>query len=800
MPRGTGASRLKGLSRSIISHHFRGRLRQTHVLTAGKQGQRLEAAAASRQAQVQEMSAEDREMQPPGDEGLDMSHAGGEYEAFEGLAHEVAGISRMEMAVPHHGMPPSPSDDDGQRVSLSEIELIDIFTRRRSSLRSQPHHQYPNETLIHHGYLGCPPLYPTVAISLHTLAAYRQTHRCIDQRLCTALKRDTPNWRLLNTCPACFYKLEDEPDLDFDWLVTMDGNNSLKRWDSTIYGTNARVDSRKVRSDFWIDPNTVDKFNGEVRAHAATPNQGDNALVDNMAVKTNPAPFSCADRWKNAGPEMRKKMFSVFDESGIFIAACRHRFVLLACDMIRSGELAKYPLAIIDKLLAVYGKGGACAYDIGCAFMKTLGMLTIGNVNSTGIQCIFLELDIAKERGANISFQHRTHSLVAPGMQARFIRHQVIEQHFAFWNDDKYAALSNFLWNHYPELDITNDDFPRYILQERAYLDSLKQLPTRDQICMRYVEALDELAERKTCWDSAREFANNALTGIATGSLEQINEALAQARIRVDSSYAKLQHAEMLVAHVEHQLAVEGWWEIGGDEYNRFKMEACLGKYCTALDDLECLIVMRLFELSKLSLSGTGYKLCQQIGKALQWRSEAIRNAINCYNVQAVALNPPCPKISWKDIADYSFLGDEDWAKPAHREATTKYFKLCRAHEELMRLNVEIRRLRTAIHAEQVQTTAVIEDLRLSDLKLAEELQRQWCSRAAINAVHLHRLDHIECLAGFSGVRGVGVRVQLTSTTPAQNPSMTVNAHTESVKLIPPSPNFHAYLILSRRR
>ncbi|KAG1775916.1 hypothetical protein EV702DRAFT_944194, partial [Suillus placidus] len=92
------------------------------------------------------------------------------------------------------------------------------------------------------------------------------------------------------------------------------------------------------------------------------------------------------------------------------------------------------------------------------------------------------------------------------------------------------------------------------------------------------------------------------------------------------------------------------------------------------------------------------------------------------------------------------------WAKPAHREATTKYFKLCRAHEELMQLNVEIHRLRTAIHTEQVQTTAVIEDLRLSDLKLAEELQRQWCLRAAINAVHLHRLDRIECLAGFLGV------------------------------------------------
>jgi hypothetical protein len=47
----------------------------------------------------------------------------------------------------------------------------------------------------------------------------------------------------------------------------------------------------------------------------------------------------CIDRWRNAGPEERKKMFALFEESGIFIASCRHRLVLLACDMIKSGEL-----------------------------------------------------------------------------------------------------------------------------------------------------------------------------------------------------------------------------------------------------------------------------------------------------------------------------------------------------------------------------------------------------------------------------------------------------------------------------
>ena len=50
-------------------------------------------------------------------------------------------------------------------------------------------------------------------------------------------------------------------------------------------------------------------------------------------------PIGCIERWKNAGPDERKKMVTLFEETGIFIASCRHRMVLAACDMVKSGEL-----------------------------------------------------------------------------------------------------------------------------------------------------------------------------------------------------------------------------------------------------------------------------------------------------------------------------------------------------------------------------------------------------------------------------------------------------------------------------
>lgn len=47
----------------------------------------------------------------------------------------------------------------------------------------------------------------------------------------------------------------------------------------------------------------------------------------------------CQERWKNMSEELTAKMWGIFDETGVFLALCRHGFVLLVADMIKSGEL-----------------------------------------------------------------------------------------------------------------------------------------------------------------------------------------------------------------------------------------------------------------------------------------------------------------------------------------------------------------------------------------------------------------------------------------------------------------------------
>lgn len=155
----------------------------------------------------------------------------------------------------------------------------------------------------------------------------------------------------------------------------------------------------------------------------------------------------------------------------------------------------------------------------------------------------------------------------------------------------------------------------------------------------------------------------------------------------------------------------------------------------------------------------------------MQTRSEAIRNAITRYNTEAAKLSPPRPKLSWKQVVDYSFLGEFDllrearfdirtqpWADPLRREATVKYLRLRQARTEIERLNIEVRRLDTAIHDEEVHMVGTIDRLSRSNPLLATELQRQWKLRSLVNEVHKVRLTEIKALPHFSGFHSVGVQ------------------------------------------
>ena len=103
---------------------------------------------------------------------------------------------------------------------------------------------------------------------------YLEIQRNVRQRVDTALQRG-PTWRMKNACPTCTYKLKDEPQMRFSMLITMDGNDSLKRVtlaktvvseDNDTGETLQRrvprewMDLRDVGSDYFIPRDEVDKW------------------------------------------------------------------------------------------------------------------------------------------------------------------------------------------------------------------------------------------------------------------------------------------------------------------------------------------------------------------------------------------------------------------------------------------------------------------------------------------------------------------------------------------------------------
>ena len=130
-------------------------------------------------------------------------------------------------------------------------------------------------------------------------------------------------------------------------MFAVDGNDSLKRI--------ARIGSRNVGdarcfsdSDYYIPAEEVDEWATETRetrsilsTEANSDDDNGNGDGDDVAGQGNDGdadPGPCANNWKAAQSDSRKRMWGVFAETGLFASACRHGFILWIADMIRSGE------------------------------------------------------------------------------------------------------------------------------------------------------------------------------------------------------------------------------------------------------------------------------------------------------------------------------------------------------------------------------------------------------------------------------------------------------------------------------
>ncbi|KAJ7671231.1 hypothetical protein B0H14DRAFT_3102334 [Mycena olivaceomarginata] len=526
----------------------------------------------------------------------------------------------------------------------------------------------------------------------------------VDDRIKKVLGRDTPDWRLKNCCPACTYKLEGEMKMIFEMLVALDGNDSLKCIlvkDKTVdengaaHGRGKEHDdpcTADARRNYLMTREDVDKWSKEVLA----------TLVQRPRSKDKAGDTECQERWKNMSEELTAKMWGIFDETGVFLALCCHGFVLFVADMVRSRELAKYGLAIANQLLQAFGPDLGIGYNIGCGFSSTvrdspLGPLAEamnlkmlvgafhGHAHNWSCQLKHLATYVLglglEDLETCESFFSKSNGLARAVRYASvFHRRQAIVTYPAHMDTfETYANLSTFLVNNYKQaleqIDLEDslkfamdqagisgpEVFEERLKQEQEYLRGLSKEPEAETDQMEYYTRLEGSTANGTARWHAKENYNWAVQA---------------------------------VQEMEKKVDILVRWTVDDEEYENAEVLVASRHYRLALNKLEELVIKRLFELTKMNMSGTGYKLRKHIAKALQTRSKTIRTALEV--------------VEFTFLSDFDLLRDLEgnaairpWATPAARALMDTHFKILRAKEEIQHLNIEIRRLVTYIRDER---------------------------------------------------------------------------------------------------
>ncbi|KAF7367088.1 hypothetical protein MSAN_00968300 [Mycena sanguinolenta] len=313
--------------------------------------------------------------------------------------------------------------------------------------------------------------------------------------------------------------------------------------------------------------------------------------------------------------------------------------------------------------------------------------------------------------------------------------------------------------------------FKEWLKKEKEYLKSLTKELAHETLQMEYYQKLVNLADHEKRLEEQRgmnlPFISNGISSYEEGAAE--TRHLETQRRHALEVFSKTLAA---VQDLEVRLGVEKRWEPEDAEWVAAPTMVVNRRYQRVLDELEGLVVARMFELSKAHMSDTGYKLRKHIAKALQARSRGVRTALDRYNAAAAALSPPRTQLTWEQNVEYVFLADfdllregrqdirsEPWAQLAGRLAMDQHFKLLCADEEIARLNLEIRRFMT--HMVDEECFLVYHEERLcgeGKPGLAHQVRVHRMERC-YNALHMETLVKLSKEDSFTGSISPGISV-----------------------------------------
>ncbi|KAE9385347.1 hypothetical protein BT96DRAFT_1007129 [Gymnopus androsaceus JB14] len=519
-------------------------------------------------------------------------------------------------------------------------------------------------------------------------------------RVQKALLRDGLNWRMLNCCPACQYRLKDEQELDVRMLASCDGNDSLRRA-PTLAPSKERADHRVGGGDYFLQPSQVDAWAEENwEAVNEVIADGDQLSPEQHLW----AEGRCEEHWHNAKDKNTARSVGKFMEC-------------------RCGEQSKYPLSVLNhymsaekiehQLSKMVKRSPLKRLAEWCSYLPVIGTMH-GYAHEHACQLLFLMLYIVGtgiedgepcERYFNV-----TNALAGiTRHQSVFHRRQAIGE-FIYYHDnlETYSKCSLFIYNNYKQaLGIlkgraliakamreagieSSDTFYEWLVEEGDYLRSLSKVPLAETLEMEYFVKLEALHDCQARLTEARDSWRSY----------KPNDGRNQGPALEKRCWNEMENERKLIADcqaLEWRLEIRERWMKGSDKWCLAKKMVKEAGYRKALDKLEGLLVAPMFEMTRLNVAGTGYKMRKHIATALKLRSKSIQAAIAKYNEAAASMSPPRRRISWEEVVEFSYLSEFDilrdtredvrerkWATQKNRVLMQEFFKLIRAENELL--------------------------------------------------------------------------------------------------------------------
>ncbi|KAG9077568.1 hypothetical protein FRC06_008838 [Ceratobasidium sp. 370] len=328
------------------------------------------------------------------------------------------------------------------------------------------------------------------------------------------------------------------------------------------------------------------------------------------------------------------------------------------------------------------------------------------------------------------------------------------------------------------------DKLKKILELEEHYLNALKAEDPGDTMAVEYLDLRERLEAAQAEYDKHRKlFVSYDPSSSDLRKAATTNRIEARARWTMNQIFT-LQQA---VTDFEEKHNISIPWTREMKEWVDAEDIRCNRDVQRCIDDLERLSVQRIFEMSRAGLRGLGYKMRMHIMQAINNHSAALKSALKRYNDAASKVG--LQAISWETLTSISMLADfdllrgsrtgileEEWARPSNRRAAEEYQYIMRAKEEILRLNIEVRRVHTAISDEQQMLPEIVEQIAATSPELQWAANRYVEQRLKVNNYIMHELNILMRSKQYTGLRNTGVRLGRqvdngVAQPPAQSPS-----------------------------